>query len=192
MLYIVLTLVIAAFGLLVTALTTAETFFAWISVGVSVAAATLLIVDWVASHRRLVAASVSSQELASERGQRRDAAGSGGDPEMTDVLDRVAPDDGFTEEFWRSAPKELHPDEEPAVEPTDTADLMLIAGLADEVLVMDERPRYHLTSCGWLSRRPAIAIPVGEARQLGFTPCAYCGPDRVLAARHRAGSGGAR
>jgi hypothetical protein len=189
MLYTVLILVIAAFGLLVAALTTAETFFAWISVVISVAAAALLIFDWVTSHRRLVAASVGRQELATDGGQGRDAARSADDADMTEVFDKVPPEYDFSEEFFPSSENGFHPDDEPPVEPTDTADLMLIAGLADEVQVIDERPRYHMPACGWVYGRPAIRVPVGEARQLGFTPCAHCCPDRILAARHRASSG---
>lgn len=51
MLYIVLALVLAAFGLLLAALTTAETLWAWISVVVSVAAAALLVMDWLKGRR---------------------------------------------------------------------------------------------------------------------------------------------
>lgn len=52
MLYLVLGLVLAAFGLLITALTTANTLFAWVSVIVSVLAAGLLVVDWLRGRRR--------------------------------------------------------------------------------------------------------------------------------------------
>lgn len=51
MLYIVLLLVLAALGLLITALTTANTLWAWVSVVLSVAAAGVLVADWL-SHRR--------------------------------------------------------------------------------------------------------------------------------------------
>jgi hypothetical protein len=51
-LYIVLALVLGAFGLLIAALTTANTLWAWISVVVSVVAAALLISDWVTGRRR--------------------------------------------------------------------------------------------------------------------------------------------
>ncbi len=52
MLYLVLGLVLAAFGLLITALTTANTLFAWLSVVVSVLAAGVLVFDWLAGRRR--------------------------------------------------------------------------------------------------------------------------------------------
>ena len=50
MLLVVLALVLAAFGLLVTALATSAMFWAWLSVGASVLAAIMLVVDW--SRRR--------------------------------------------------------------------------------------------------------------------------------------------
>lgn len=52
MLYLVLGLVLTAFGLLIAALTTANTLFAWLSVTVSVIAAGLLVLDWRAGRRR--------------------------------------------------------------------------------------------------------------------------------------------
>ena len=52
MLYIVLALVLGAFGLLIAALTTANTLWAWISVVVSVVAAALLVMDWVSGRRK--------------------------------------------------------------------------------------------------------------------------------------------
>ncbi|SDO08094.1 hypothetical protein SAMN05421507_1011269 [Lentzea jiangxiensis] len=77
-------------------------------------------------------------------------------------------------------------DEEPSEEDTDAADLLVVADLVDEVRVLDERPRYHLSSCSWLAGRPTVGLPVQEARQLQFTPCALCGPDSTLVSRHRA------
>ena len=62
----------------------------------------------------------------------------------------------------------------------------LVAELDDEVLVVDELPRYHLGGCRSLAGIPVIPLPAREAVELGFTPCAWCNPDRTLAARHRA------
>jgi hypothetical protein len=62
----------------------------------------------------------------------------------------------------------------------------VVALLPDEVLVIDEQPRYHLTGCRALASRPTIPLPVREAVELGFTPCAWCTPDRSLAERHPA------
>jgi hypothetical protein len=75
---------------------------------------------------------------------------------------------------------------EPGEEPTDAADLLIVADMRTEVRVVDEHPRYHLPTCTYLRDKPTIPLPVDEARQLGFTPCVRCGPDAVLAAQHRA------
>ena len=81
------------------------------------------------------------------------------------------------------------PQDEPAEEATDAADLLVVSDLGAEVRVLDERPRYHLGRCAFIAGRPSLTLPVSEARQLGFTPCALCTPDAVLAARHREGRG---
>ncbi|MGH3924333.1 MAG: hypothetical protein ACRDTT_15965 [Pseudonocardiaceae bacterium] len=60
--------------------------------------------------------------------------------------------------------------------------------LADEVLVIDEYPRYHLAGCPWADAAHVDRLPVREARELGFTPCAQCSPDAALVRRHRAES----
>jgi hypothetical protein len=65
-------------------------------------------------------------------------------------------------------------------------DLLLVVDLTDEVLVIDEHPRYHLAGCRHLRGRTTIPLPLDEARTDGFTPCAACSPDRNLAERERA------
>jgi len=82
----------------------------------------------------------------------------------------------------------IDPAVEPAVEePADGAAALEAEALGHEVVVIDERPRYHLAGCAWVGDRQTIPLPVREARELGFTPCAVCTPDARLAARHRAG-----
>jgi hypothetical protein len=54
-----------------------------------------------------------------------------------------------------------------------------------EVLVLDERPRYHVRTCEWLGDRKTIALSLREARELGFTPCARCAPNATLASEVR-------
>jgi hypothetical protein len=184
MLYVVLGLVIAAFALLVGALTTANTLWAWVSVAISVVAAAILVFDWIRGRRRV--ATTSS-------------------PRVVERPPTEAPPERFTEP---PAPAEItaiegfgepEPDPEPLAheaidsaepdeEATDAADLLIVADLSVEVRVVDEHPRYHLAQCTWLTGKPTIPIPVSEARQLGFTPCARCGPDAALARKHRAGS----
>jgi hypothetical protein len=80
----------------------------------------------------------------------------------------------------------LGPDGAPPEEPRDADAAALVAGLDDEVFVVDELPRYHLGGCRSLGASPLIPLPAREAVELGFTPCAWCVPDRTLAARHRA------
>lgn len=209
MLYIVLALVLAAFGLLIAALPTANTLWAWISVVLSVVAAALLITDWISGRRRARAEEPAKPtvvtvggnrppdepdswrgEPAVERADHRADRYEYDEYDLGDVGDapaappaEVAPefaDTGFIEPVRAD-------DGEPGEEPTDASDLLVVSDLNVEVRVVDEHPRYHLANCTWLTSKATIPIAVSEARQLGFTPCARCGPDAVLAARHRAG-----
>ena len=237
MLYIVLALVLAAFGLLIAALTTANTLWAWISVVVSVVAATLLVMDWLKGRRAKAQADEQVRPKAVTVGgtrHRRDAPAVEEEPVEDDFPDfpdfppepvssapasnldfeppvklelpsgpeivrAPAPEDVRT--VVTEAVAEPSADDraetsitpvedefggEPGEEPTDASDLLVVAGLSAEVRVVDEHPRYHLATCVWLANRPTIPVAVSEARQLGFTPCARCGPDAILAARHRA------
>ena len=77
------------------------------------------------------------------------------------------------------------PADEPAEEDVDMADLLTVVELDKPVLVVDLRPRYHLESCEHLRLREPIALPVSQAREDGFTPCALCRPDAALAASTR-------
>jgi hypothetical protein len=190
MLYLVLVLVIAAFVLLVAALASANTVWAWISVGISVVAAALLVFDWVRGRRKVAATSAPRavepgveqdrpepvEEAAAERTEVVAE-----EPVAEPVEDEPAPAEASAEENADGV--------EPGEEATDATDLLVINELDVEVRVVDEHPRYHLSQCTWLAGRSTIPLPVSEARQLGFTPCARCGPDAVLAAKHRAGRG---
>lgn len=71
-------------------------------------------------------------------------------------------------------------------EPLDPAVAARVAVLSDEVIVIDEQPRYHLAGCRALAAAELIPLPAREAVELGFTPCAWCSPDRTLASRHPA------
>ena len=83
----------------------------------------------------------------------------------------------------RAQPEDL-PD--PDVEDVEVTDLLLVVDLKDEVLVLDEHPRYHLAGCVHLRGRTPIPLPHDEARTDGFTPCAVCEPDHTLAEQVRA------
>ncbi len=73
---------------------------------------------------------------------------------------------------------------EPPVEEGDAGAAALVARLEDEVLVIDEHPRYHVAGCRTLLAAPSIPLPAREAVELGFSPCGWCTPDRTLASRH--------
>jgi hypothetical protein len=84
------------------------------------------------------------------------------------------------------------PSGEPPVEEVEVTDLLLVVDLRDEVLVVDEHPRYHVGGCRWLAGRETIPLPMDEARTDGFTPCGWCEPDRTLAERERGRRAGRR
>ena len=77
-------------------------------------------------------------------------------------------------------------DADPGEEDTDAADLLVVYELAQDVLVIDEHPRYHLANCLCCDQLSAERVPVREARELGFTPCGRCRPDTTLARNYRA------
>ncbi|MBN9741650.1 hypothetical protein DMP23_11100 [Amycolatopsis sp. A1MSW2902] len=202
MLYIVLLLVLAALGLLVTALITGTSLWAWVSIGLSVLAGLLLLVDWLRRRKRAdrgpdAEESEDSEAADSDAAEEKDeAVPAEEDAEQTALIPATGelgdPADVPEPELEKPA-AEAEPQSEakavrdtpPGVEETAPEDLEVVKELEDEVVVVDEYPRYHLVDCGWLSGRDTIPIGVGEARQLGFTPCARCGPDAVLAAAHR-------
>jgi hypothetical protein len=77
---------------------------------------------------------------------------------------------------------------DPAEEKPDAAALATVSTLTDEVLVIDEHPRFHLAGCRVLAGNDTIPLPAKEAVEYGFSPCSVCSPVRVLAGRNRAAS----
>ncbi|WP_290058547.1 hypothetical protein [Amycolatopsis solani] len=219
MLYIVLVLVLAALGLLVSALITASSLWAWVSIALSVLAGLLLVADWLRRRRRSaapetdepVAESAAAAEPARETepdGEPAEAeqtalipaAGELGDPADTPEpeLESAEPEPAAEESAVAEsavaespvakstvAKSSVADEAEPGEEKTPADDVAVLADLEDEVVVVDEHPRYHLTTCTWLGSRERIPIGIGEARQLGFTPCSRCAPDATLVAAHR-------
>jgi hypothetical protein len=209
MLFLVLLLVVAALGLLIAALTTANTLWAWLSVVISVVAAGLLVMDWVRNRRRRSQAALatdkaspaaavttrppesgpeseSAAEFTSELPPRQSLG-----PNISRLDLRTVTDEELDAVFnGPPAAEPVHFDMnvEPPEESTDATDRLVVSELSDEVVVIDERPRYHLATCAWLGDRPTMPLAVSEARELQFTPCAYCSPDATLAASHRARS----
>jgi hypothetical protein len=77
------------------------------------------------------------------------------------------------------------PPDEPSAQLVSPASAARVAMLSTEVLVVDGRPRYHVPGCVHLLSRETEPIPVGEAVELGFTPCGLCEPDSALLADAR-------
>ncbi|MGW5671210.1 hypothetical protein [Micromonospora sp. NPDC003776] len=48
--------------------------------------------------------------------------------------------------------------------------------------MVDGHPRFHLADCPHLVGRADEPLPVAEAVDLGFTPCARCAPATALLA----------
>ncbi|MDI2028340.1 hypothetical protein QFW96_06950 [Saccharopolyspora sp. TS4A08] len=74
------------------------------------------------------------------------------------------------------------PGPEPAQERSNAAEA---ADQDAEVVVIDERPRYHVRTCEWLGEAETLSLKLGEARELGFTPCARCAPNATIAVESR-------
>jgi clumping factor A len=90
-----------------------------------------------------------------------------------ETLDQVAEDDDYAAE---------DPADEPPVQRIQPDDAVRVARMPTEVVVVDGRPRYHLSDCPHLVGRSTEPLPVAEAVELGFTPCGLCRPvDRLVA-----------
>ncbi len=76
-------------------------------------------------------------------------------------------------------PPEVVDSEDPAEAHTDPP---LRSRGFEPVWVIDGRPRYHLPSCGFLLDRRPEPVPLRQAVEDGFSPCALCDPDSGLAA----------
>ena len=193
LLYVVLLCVLAAFALLVVALVSTVTMWAWGSVALSVVGAVVLLLDWQRRRRAEArphaavpvqsgpaAAAESTVDGGDDESDADPQEDEGGPGESQATGDLDSPATGGVQIGTNRDDQQ-----EPGEEDTDAADALVVSELTDEVLVLDERPRYHLAACPWLGERPTISLPVNEARQLGFTPCAICAPDATLAAATR-------
>ncbi len=197
-------LLLVAVGLLVAALTTDHIALAWGSVAVSVAVAAMILARW---RRRRDAPEIETGVLLDDEPVEEVEEVPGGQPaepapDITSVEQPPQPTPVTVAEHAEpvaAATVSAAPDQdvdlaehdepdEPGEEDTDAADLLVVYELADEVLVVDEHPRYHLARCPWPDHAQAERLPVREARELGFTPCDRCRPDTALARRHRAAS----
>jgi hypothetical protein len=170
-------LVLLGLGLFVGGVLTGATALYWGCVAACVVAAGLLAV----ARRRIFAAS-SERTSADQDASPAAAGGTDGRGPSSGAGDHPA-GGADVSAAPASVPADL-PD--PPVEDVEVTDLLMVVDLKDEVLVIDEHPRYHLAGCAYLTGRATIPLPVDEARADGFTPCAVCEPDRNLADRARA------
>jgi hypothetical protein len=181
-------LLLAAVSFLVAALRAGHAGLAWGSVVLSAVAAAMILRRWRRSWLQLED-SPDDQLILSEDEPITDAE-TRAPASVTAVGNTEA---GSASAQQRVAPGQVEDEEtegddgQPGEEDTDAADLLVIYELADEVLVVDEQPRYHLARCRWPDHERAERLPVREARQLGFTPCDRCRPDTILARKYRAG-----
>jgi hypothetical protein len=180
-------LVLLGLGLFVAGLMTGVEAFYWGCVAACGTAAVLLFL----AQRQTTAKRGNARTTPGRDGDRPDraeattAAGSGaGVGTEPSPADGPAPAVGRPGGHAHAAPPAHLPD--PPVEDVEVTDLLLVVDLTDEVLVLDEHPRYHLAGCVHLRGRTPIPLPLDEARGDGFTPCAVCAPDRHLAEQVRA------
>ncbi|MBL6275676.1 hypothetical protein JMF97_05835 [Micromonospora fiedleri] len=177
MIVISLALILVAVALLVLGLASGSSLLLVVSIGASLLAAVAL----VAGARQAAAARSTTQ---------RDAAGG---RSVTIPAQHVPPTTNAGASGWRQPPgppagaapgtnagtAEAY-DDEPAAQEVTPEQAVLVSRLSDEVRVVDGRPRYHLDECAHLVGRDHEPLPVAEAVELGFTPCATCAPDTTL------------
>ncbi|MFC3500427.1 hypothetical protein ACFOOK_05525 [Micromonospora krabiensis] len=204
-----LLLILVAVVLLVLGLAGGSSLMLIISIAASLLAAVALVVG-----ARQAAADRAAAGRPERRGPEvirppTDAAGAGvaygpplAEPEIP--VQHVPPTYGTGDPGWRQPPEapaddEPSPyaapvdetagpyDDEPDAQPVTLAEAALVARLPDEVRVVDGRPRYHLADCAHLVGRVHEPVPVAEAVELGFTPCAHCAPATALLADSRPG-----
>jgi hypothetical protein len=74
------------------------------------------------------------------------------------------------------------PADEPTAQMVTREAAAKVSQLRAEVIVVDDRPRYHVSECLHLLGRPGQRLSAREAIRLGFTPCALCEPVTALLA----------
>jgi len=74
------------------------------------------------------------------------------------------------------APADIGLPDEPPEQPLTAAAAARLSRSDTQVVVVDGRPRFHLAGCLHLLGRATQRLPVLEAMEGGFTPCALCQP----------------
>jgi len=176
-------LVLLGLGLFVAGVLSGVTALYWACVAVCVVAAVLL---FVARKRLAAPAAPGTGEPAATEAPATRAAAT--EPEhLTEApASETTPPAAAGATAASVAPPAVVEDlPDPPVEEVEVTDLLIVVDLTDEVVVLDEHPRYHLAECPHVVGRTPIPLPLDEARTDGFTPCAVCAPDRTLAQRAR-------
>jgi hypothetical protein len=109
-------------------------------------------------------------------------AGPPDEPAAPEPLGDTAQDEPADEADEDGGDEYQEPPDEPPAQHVSPADAVRVSQLSVDVVVIDGRPRYHLADCDHLLRKDSEPLPVGEAVELGFTPCSLCEPDRTLLA----------
>jgi hypothetical protein len=176
-------LVLLGLGLFVGGILTGTTAFYWGCVGACAVAAVLLFL----ARRQAPAGSEGSDAPAATTAEGAAATPPAAQEPVEATARRQAAEEAPGDRAEETPAAAEEPEQgEPPVEEVEVTDLLLVVDLTDEVLVVDEHPRYHLEGCRHLTGREPVPIPLDEARTDGFTPCGVCTPDRHLADRARA------
>ena len=181
MIVLSLLLVLGSAAMLVVGLASATQILIWASIAASVGAAGALATAVV--RRR----ADPDQQLAAavEAHTRALTAGATGTTTVVGDAGRHRAEQTGARQDPAQPVRPPDPPGEPPEEDVSASDVLRVIDLLDEVLVVDGRPRYHLPGCSSLIGRETIPLPVSEARAAEFTPCAWCHPDRTLAAQSR-------
>jgi hypothetical protein len=166
-------LLLLGLGLLVAGVLTGITALYWGCVAACLVAAVLLVLV----RRQMAGERAMAERVMAERASAARVA-EPGEQRTTDLPAAGVTGSHSPDPARPSAPETAG---EPPLEEVEVTDLLLVMDLRDEVLVVDEHPRYHVSGCPHLSGRSTFPLPVDEARSDGFTPCGTCSPDRHLA-----------
>jgi hypothetical protein len=185
-------LVLVGLGLFVAGLATGTTLLYWATVAVCALAAVLLVL----SRRGMSAAPAEREAAPRKTTSTRETPATKADEQKSDepAAEESGEPAAEPEPVAPAAPVEPSKatvagpleEGEPPVEEVEVTDLLLVVDLKEDVVVLDEHPRYHLAECPRLVGHEAIPLPLDEARTDGFTPCGICSPDRTMAERERA------
>lgn len=188
MLILALGAVVLGCVFLVVSFLTENTAWAWGCIGACGLAAVVLVVDTIRRGRASNTVPSADTDPDADAGHEI-SSGSARPIQMPGPVVAEAPTqvlNPVVAEPPRRGDAVVSDDREPDEEDVDAADALAVGGLTDEVVVVDEHPRFHLSSCTWLRDKHTLALPINEAVDLGFTGCSRCRPSTALAAKSRA------